>query len=348
MKEEAERPIRVAGGGRDHPTGDGGAVWSRLHRLRPGFLPPGVPSARRGQWYNPAGCIRTPPTRLPPTPAPLLSVLGCSYWSHTTAQRARMKGGGGTSGVTAPQPQMRLHHHDNRGCRQVSLRTCTHSLAGTTLTHRWRFTWQQPIVTFFLWHLLNIFLKVIVCSMFCIRVGLKPSMYSLRVRACARVCMRVYVRHPSQCDGGGRQRVPFVWRLGTACDAGIRCESSVSSSAYDRGEERKNSLEWGWTFLRLHTHFASNFCRTLLTHEDERARSQRLIARSDGLGRWVRSEDNGVWGGGGHDTPVTYGRDGGWWWSTSVKGRVICHAHDGVCVCVWGWGRVYAWVHFNS
>lgn len=69
MKEEARRPIRAAGRGRDHVSVDSRVAQIYLDGALPGLclpaLPHDIPSSVSVAWYNPLGSIRTPPLCLP-------------------------------------------------------------------------------------------------------------------------------------------------------------------------------------------------------------------------------------------------------------------------------------------
>ena len=69
MKEEARRPIKTAGAGRDHLSADSRVVRRQRDGALSGpwlpALPSGVPSSAADWWYDPPGWIRTPPLCLP-------------------------------------------------------------------------------------------------------------------------------------------------------------------------------------------------------------------------------------------------------------------------------------------
>ena len=69
MKEEARRPIKAVGAGRDHLSADSRVVRRQFDGALSGpwlpALPSGVPSSAGDWWYDPPGWIRTPPLCLP-------------------------------------------------------------------------------------------------------------------------------------------------------------------------------------------------------------------------------------------------------------------------------------------
>lgn len=74
MKEEACRPIRALGAGRDHLSADSREV-GRLSGPPPPALLPGVPSSAGGLVVQSARLDKNPSS----LSTPVLSVLGCSY-----------------------------------------------------------------------------------------------------------------------------------------------------------------------------------------------------------------------------------------------------------------------------